>query len=87
MMFHFGFLPTVVSPPGLLLTFTGFLEVTIGKILSHISKTSYNNLPNLVLHLNLHPINFNFSSIGSTEHITSKCKILSKGYLVVLALP
>lgn len=52
-MLRFGFLPAVVSLPGLLLTFTGFLEVTVGKILSHIRKTSPNNLPNLVLHLNL----------------------------------
>lgn len=53
MMLRFGFLPTVVSPPGLLPTFTGFLEVTIGEILSRIRKTSHNHLPNLILHLNL----------------------------------
>lgn len=33
---HSGFLPAVVSPPGLLLTFTGLLEVAFGKMLSCI---------------------------------------------------
>lgn len=53
MTLHFGILPTVVSLPGLLLTFTGFLEVTIGKSSSHVRKTSHSHLPNLVLRLNL----------------------------------
>lgn len=52
MMLHFGLLPTVVSSLGLLLTFTGFLEVTTGKVLSRIRKTSHSNLLSLVLHLN-----------------------------------
>lgn len=48
-----GFPPGVVSPPALSLTFTGFLEVAVGKTSPQSRRTSLDNFPHLVLRLNL----------------------------------
>lgn len=67
-MLHCALWPTFVSPPGLLQNFTRFCKVRIGKILSHTRKTSYNNLPDLVLDFNLsNPINCHFGSISAEQ--------------------
>lgn len=84
-MHRFGLLPTIVSPPGLCLNFTRFLKVMIGKIVSHSRKTSYNNLPNLVLRLNLpNPINFHFGNISGEQRAQVRPV---RGHLVRLARP
>lgn len=84
-MLRFGLLPTIVSPPGLCPNFTRFLKVMIGKIVSHTRKTSYNNLPNLVLRLNLpNPINFHFGNISGEQRVQVHPV---RGYLVRLAQP
>lgn len=87
-MLRFGLLPTIVSPPGLCLNFTRFLKVMIGKIVSHSRKTSYNNLSNLVLRLNLpNPINFHFGNV-SGEQSEQRARVHpARGHLVRLARP
>lgn len=57
----------------------------IGKIVSHSRKTSYNNLPNLVLRLNLpNPINFHFGNISGEQRAQVRPV---RGHLVRLARP